>query len=309
VVAGRTIQVREIDVPERRAPGWLDHPKLTKERLMPPHARDLQGKVAIVTGATKGMGAAIAERFAAGGARVVISSRTAQDVERKVEDLNARHGGGQTIAVGARCVIEDKADLAAIVELALQRFGKITTLVANACGMAWLGASSDMPDDQLDFQFLTVFKSKFWLVNLALPSMIAAGGGSIVFIGSGSAFEATSERNVYAAMRAAEVAYARNLAAEHGAANIRANVISPGLIRTFSSGPLFANEEVRAGLAASVPLRRTGEAEEIAAAAAFLASDTSSFTTGLVLPVDGGRLINARPKTLTKVYGADTRAS
>jgi 3-oxoacyl-[acyl-carrier protein] reductase len=276
---------------------------------MPNDSHSLSDKVAIITGATKGMGAAIAERFAADGARVVISSRTVEDVDRAVADLNARYGRGGVIAVGARCVIEDKADLQGLVDLALKTWGTITTLVCNACGLPWLGDATAMPDDQLDFQFLTVFKSKFWLVNMALPSMIAAGGGSIIFISSGSAFESTTERSVYACMRAAELHYIRNLAAEFGASGVRANAISPGLIKTFSSEPLFANEEVRKSLAASVPLHRTGTADEIANAAAFLASEASSFTTGAVLPVDGGRLIKAREKVLTKVYGDDSRAS
>src|ERR1700761_2114954 len=102
---------------------------------------DLTGKVSIITGGTKGIGAAIAERFASGGARVVISSRTAEDVERVVADLNARFGGGAPIAAGIACAIEEKAELRALVDLALERFGTITTLAANACGMAWLGPS------------------------------------------------------------------------------------------------------------------------------------------------------------------------
>lgn len=276
---------------------------------MPKLQYDLDGKVAIITGATKGMGAEIAERFAASGAKVVISSRTAADVQAKVDELNARYGQGQVIAVGDTCVIEDKADLQKIVDLALATWGKVTTLVCNACGMSWLGSSKDMPDDQADFQFLTVFKSKFWLVNMCLPSMLEAGAGAIVFISSGSASEATSERTVYACMRAAEQHYIRDLTCEFGAAGIRANAISPGLIKTFSSAPLFAHGASQGTLGADVPLRRTGTVEEIASAAAFLASDASSFTSGMVLNVDGGRLIGARPNRLSQVYGADDRAS
>lgn len=269
---------------------------------------DLSGKVAIITGATKGMGWAIAERFAADGAKVVLSSRTAADVAAAVADINARYGKSETVAVGAACEIERKEDLQAIVDLALASFGAITTVVCNACGMPWIGATRDMPDDQMDFQFLTVFKSKLWLINMVVPSMIAAGGGSIIVTSSGSAQESTTERNVYSCMRSAEQHLVRNIAAEYGDVGIRANAISPGLIETFSSRPLFANDAVRESLAASVPLNRTGTADEIAAAAAFLASESSSFTTGLVLPVDGGRLIKAKPKVLTKVY-SDSRAT
>jgi len=270
----------------------------------------LAGKVAIITGATKGMGAAMADLFAAEGARVVLSARTAADVEAKAAELNARYGGGEIIAIGRACEIERKDDLQAVVDLALSTWGKVTTLVCNACGMPWIGPTAAMPDDQVDFQFLTVFKSKFWLVNMVLPSMIAEGDGAIVFISSGSAFESTAERNVYSCMRLAELHFARNIAAEYGPQGIRINSISPGLIETHSSAPIFANDEAREFMAASVPLHRTGKASEIASAALFLASDAGSFTTGHVLPVDGGRLIKAKEKMLTKVYGEDNnRAS
>ncbi|MDB5446246.1 MAG: 3-oxoacyl-[acyl-carrier protein] reductase [Phenylobacterium sp.] len=269
---------------------------------------DLAGQIAIITGATKGIGRAIADRFAASGAKVVISSRSAEDVQALVEELNGRYGAGGQVAVGDSCVIEDKADLQKIVELAQATFGGLTTLVCNACGLAWLGATHEMPDEQMDYQFLTVLKSKIWLVNLALPALMTANGASVVFIGSGSAFETTIERNIYSAMRAAELQYMRNIAAEYGP-HIRVNAISPGLIETFSSAPLFADDAVRRKIAASVPLNRTGAPEEIAAAAAFLASDSSAFTTGTVLPVDGGRLLKAKEKLLTQVYKGDSRAN
>jgi NAD(P)-dependent dehydrogenase (short-subunit alcohol dehydrogenase family) len=269
---------------------------------------DLTGKVSIITGGTKGIGAAIAERFASGGARVVISSRTAKDVDRKVAELNDRFGTDTPIAAGMACAIEEKSELRTLVDLALDRFGTVTTLAANACGMAWLGPSIEMPDDQMDFQFLSVFKSKLWLVNMVIPEMVRAGGGSVIFTGSGSAQETTTERSVYACMRSAELHLMRNLAAEHGPAGVRFNAISPGLIETFSSGPIFAKTDVREALAAAVPLRRTGTADEIASAAAFLASESSAFTTGLVITVDGGRLLKAKEKVLTAVYGDDRRA-
>jgi 3-oxoacyl-[acyl-carrier protein] reductase len=274
-----------------------------------PVPQDLAGKIAVITGATKGMGRAIAERFCAGGAKVVVSSRTAAEVRDLVDALNARYGGADgPVAAGDTCVIEDKADLEKIVALAVSSFGGLTTVVANACGMAWLGASHEMPDPQIDFQFLTVFKSKMWLVNAALPALMAAEAASVIFIGSGSAFETTTERNVYSCMRAAELQYMRNIAAEYGP-QVRVNAISPGLIETFSSAPMFANEAVRRKIAASVPLNRTGLPEEIAQAAAFLASEASAFTTGMVLPVDGGRLLKAKEKVLTEVYGGSSRAS
>jgi NAD(P)-dependent dehydrogenase (short-subunit alcohol dehydrogenase family) len=263
----------------------------------------LKDKVAIVTGSTKGMGRAIVERFAADGARVVVSSRNADEAAAVAAELNGRYGKGRVVAVSRRCVIEDKADLQAVVELAVDSFGKVTTLVCCASALPWLGPSREMPDEAVDFQFLSVFKSKFWLSNMCIPSMIESGGGSIIYISSGSTHEATSERSVYACMRAAELQLMKNIAAEFGAQNIRINAIWPGLIRTFSSEPLFKNASAAQTAAARAPMRRNGEPEEIAQATAFPASDASSFTTGAVIPVDGGRSIHATQSMLTPVYG------
>jgi NAD(P)-dependent dehydrogenase (short-subunit alcohol dehydrogenase family) len=265
---------------------------------------DLRGKVAIVTGSTKGMGRAIVERFARDGAKVVVSSRNADEAADVAAELNASYGAGGAVAVSRRCVIEDKADLEATVKLALDSFGKITTLVCCASALPWLGPSREMPDDAVDFQFASVFKSKFWLSNMCIPSMIENGGGSIVYISSGSTHEATSERSVYSCMRAAELQLLKNIAAEFGARNVRVNAIWPGLIRTFSSEPLFQNAASAEMAAARAPMRRNGFPEEIAQAVAFLASDASSFTTGAVIPVDGGRSIHATQSMLTPVYGA-----
>ena len=265
----------------------------------------LEGKVALITGATKGMGLGIAERFAASGAKVMITSRTADEAAATAADLNNRYGAGTAASI--RCDIDVKADNAAALQATLDAFGKVTTLVCNACGMSWLGAIVDMPDDELDRTFTTVFKSKFWLSTMSAPHMAAAGGGSIIYISSGSAWEAATERAVYACMRAAEIHFMKNLAAELGPQNIRVNAISPGLIRTFSSAPLFEAGDAANTLGRNIPLRRTGKPEEIAQAAAWLASDTSSFTTGAVIPVDGGRLLHAQPNRLSSVYGTGAR--
>jgi NAD(P)-dependent dehydrogenase (short-subunit alcohol dehydrogenase family) len=260
---------------------------------------DLHGRVAIVTGSTKGMGLAIARRFVASGARVVVSSRNAQECAAVAAELNAQHG--DEVAIGVRCEIEIHAQLEQLVDAALSRWGRLTTLVCNASARPWYGPSLETPEEALDFQFLSVFKSKFWLTRLAIPRMVEAGGGSIVFISSGSVHEATSERSVYACMRAAEIQLVKNIAAEFGDRRIRANAIFPGLIETESSRPLFDDPEKLRSLVQRHPLRRAGEAAEIASAVAFLASDLSAFTTGWALPVDGGRIIHAVQHGLTEV--------
>jgi 3-oxoacyl-[acyl-carrier protein] reductase len=269
---------------------------------------DLTDKVAIVIGATKGMGAAIAERFAASGARVTINSRTAAEASSLARSLNERHGPGDPVALAVPGDMTDKVALQEVVDSTVATFGKITTLVLSPTIRPWFGPSLAMPDDEIDTQMLYVFKCRFWMTCLCVPHMVSAGGGSAVYIGSGSAFEATAERSVGSCMRAAEVQMVKNFAAEFGGDNVRFNIISPGLIDAYGSRALFTDKAAVAAITAGMPMRRHGEVSEIAAATAFLASDASSFTTGAVLPVDGGRNIHAVPSRLGQAF-ADEQAA
>ena len=263
---------------------------------------DLGGRVAIVTGATQGMGAACAERFAASGARLVLTSRTGDALAAVAADLNARFGAEGEIAVALAGDIGARPHLGALVDLALARFGRLTTLLCSPTIRPWLGSSIDTPDAVLDEQLTYIFKSRFWLAGLCIPHMIAAGGGSLIFIGSGSIHEATTERSSGTIARAAEWQMMKNFAAEFGRSNVRANIIAPGMIDSSGSKALFASA-AGARRIAELPMRRGGRVEEIAAAAAFLASEASSFTTGAVIPVDGGRLLHAVDGMLTQAYG------
>lgn len=260
---------------------------------------DLSRHVAIVTGASDGMGWACAERFAASGARLVMAARTAAKLEARADDLNARFGTGSPIAIPVAGDLGDKAHLRELVDTALASFGRVTMLLCAPTIRPWLGSSIDTPDAVLDEQLLYVLKSRFWLSSMAIPAMIEAGGGSLIYIGSGSVFEATTERSANSIARAGEWQMMKNFAAEFGPRNVRANIIAPGMVRSSGSRGLFASEE-GARRIETLPLRRGGEVEEIAQAAAFLASDASSFTTGAVLPVDGGRLLHAVNGMLTR---------
>jgi NAD(P)-dependent dehydrogenase (short-subunit alcohol dehydrogenase family) len=151
----------------------------------------------------------------------------------------------------------------------------------------------------IDEQLLYVLKSRFWLTSLAIPHMIVGGGGSIVYIGSGSVFEATSERSFNTIARAGEWQMMKNFAAEFGPNNIRVNIIAPAMVESSGSQALFASTAGKERIA-KLPLRRGGTTNEVAMAAAFLASEASSFTTGAVLPVDGGRLLHANDPILSQ---------
>jgi 3-oxoacyl-[acyl-carrier protein] reductase len=267
---------------------------------------DLAGRVAIVTGATQGMGAACAEHFAARGARLVITSRSEDALAVRAAELDARYGGGEQIAIAKSGDLADKPHLQALIDLAMERFGKITTLLCSPSIRPWIGASIETPDTVLDEQFTYIVKSRFWLSSMAIPHMIAEGGGSLIYIGSGSVFEATTERSSQTMARAAEVQMMKNFAAEFGRHNVRANIIAPGMINSSGSQALF-NHPNGAERIAKLPLRRGGTTDEIASAAVFLASDASSFTTGAVLPVDGGRLLHAVDGMLSGAFGTDAR--
>jgi NAD(P)-dependent dehydrogenase (short-subunit alcohol dehydrogenase family) len=268
---------------------------------------DLTGKVAIVVGGTKGMGLACAEQFVDSGAQVMISSRSQADVDAVVSSLNQR-GGSDKSAAGKVGDLAKKADLRALVDATLATFGKVTTLVLSPTIRPWFGSAIDTPDEEIDEQFLYIFKSRFWITSMCIPEMAKAGGGSAIWIGSGTVFEATSERSVYSALRTAEWKMMENFAAEFGKDNIRFNFISPAMVRSSGSQALFRNEEIRRKFTERLPMRRHGEVSEIASVATFLASESSSFTTGAVIPVDGGRNLHASSGDLTAQFTPDIDA-
>lgn len=265
---------------------------------------DLTQRIAIITGASQGMGAASAELFAASGARLVLAARTSAPLEAKAAELNDRFGKGGTIAVAVSGDIGEKSHLAALVDTAIQHFGRLTTVLCSPSIQPWIGPSIETPDDVFDEQLLYILKSRFWLSAMAIPHMIAAGGGSLIYIGSGSVFEATAERSAGTIARAGEWQMMKNFAAEHGRNNIRANIIAPGMVNSSGSQALFNHPEGKRRIR-ELPMRRGGRTDEIAAAAAFLASDASSFTTGAVLPVDGGRLLHSVDGMLTQAFGSN----
>lgn len=266
---------------------------------------NLSDKVAIITGASEGMGKASAELFAACGAKLVVTARTPAKIDAVARDLNDSYGNGKEIAMALPGDLADKPHLQALVDMAVARFGRLNTVLCSPAIEPWLGPSIETSDDVFDKQLLYILKSRFWLSSMAIPHMIADGGGSLIYIGSGSVFEATTERSVNAIARAGEWQMMKNFAAEFGRNNIRANTIAPGMIESSGSKALFASKE-GARRIASLPLRRGGKVKEIAMAAAFLASDASSFTTGAVLPVDGGRLLHAVDGMLTSAYADKT---
>jgi NAD(P)-dependent dehydrogenase (short-subunit alcohol dehydrogenase family) len=250
---------------------------------------DLEGRVAIVTGSSRGIGRAIAERLAEHGARVVISSRTQADCDAVAAAIDARHGAGRAIAVAAS--ISSKDALQALVERTRSAFGPVDVLVCNAASNPYHGPMAGIGDTQFRKILDNNVLSNHWLLQMCVPDMRSCGAGSIVIVSSIAGLRGSTAIGAYGISKAADLQLARNLAHELGPDGIRVNCIAPGLIRTDFARALWQDPQVLERATSQVPLRRIGEPDEIAGAAVFLASRASSFTTGQVIVCDGGAVI------------------
>ncbi|HZF74399.1 MAG TPA: SDR family oxidoreductase [Acetobacteraceae bacterium] len=247
---------------------------------------DLSGQVAIVTGASRGIGRAIALRMAQHGARVAVSSRKLDACQAVVEEIEA--AGGQAFAQA--CNIGRKEELRALVDAALARWGRIDTAVCNAAINPHFGPSADIPDEVFDKVMSTNVRSNLWLANMVMPGMAERGGGTVIVISSIGGFRGSPVIGTYGISKAADMQLVRNLAVEWGPRNVRANCIAPGLVRTDFARALWENPEIHRKRTRDTPLQRIGEPDEIAGAAVFLASAAGSFMTGQTIVIDGGVL-------------------
>jgi len=250
---------------------------------------DLSGRVAIVTGSSRGIGRAIAERLAEHGARVVISSRKQPACEEVANAINERHGEERAIAIAAS--ISDKAALQAMVDETMQRLGRIDVLVCNAASNPYYGPLGGIADDQFRKILDNNVLSNHWLIQMCSPQMIERRDGSIIIVSSIGGLRGSTTIGAYNVSKAADFQLARNLAHEFGPHGVRVNCIAPGLIRTDFARALWEDPKTLERATVGVPLRRIGEPDEIAGAAVYLASKASSFTTGQKIVCDGGAVI------------------
>jgi NAD(P)-dependent dehydrogenase (short-subunit alcohol dehydrogenase family) len=249
---------------------------------------DLTGKVALITGSSRGIGKAIAEQMAIHGAKVVVSSRKADACDRLTDAINQMVKDGDGEAAAIPCNIASKEELQNLVDRTIDRFGQIDILVCNAAVNVYYGSISGISDEAFDKIMNCNVKSNHWLTQMALPGMIERKDGVIIIVASIGAMRGSIVLGTYGMTKAADLALVRNLAHEYGPMNIRANAIAPGLIRTDFSRALWENEEFLKKRTADSPLRRIGEPEEVAGAAIFLASKAGAFTTGQTIVIDGG---------------------
>jgi NAD(P)-dependent dehydrogenase (short-subunit alcohol dehydrogenase family) len=250
---------------------------------------DLAGKVAVITGSSRGIGRAIAARFAEHGAKVVISSRKPEACEAVVKELEAKHGAGAALAIPAN--ISSKEELRHLATAATMHFGKIDILVCNAASNPYYGPLTDISDDQFRKILDNNIIANHWLISFVAPQMIERKEGSIIIVSSIGGLKASTTIGAYNVSKAADFQLARNLAAEFGPHNVRVNCIAPGLIRTDFARALWENPDNLKYSNARTPLGRIGEPDEIAGAAVFLGSPASTYMTGQAIVVDGGATI------------------
>jgi len=248
---------------------------------------DLSGKVAIVTGSSRGIGRAIAEAFAEAGAKVAISARNQGPCDEVAAGIRAK--GGEAIAVTAR--ISDHAQLENLVAKTRAEWGGVDILVCNAGINPHYGSLEGLTDQVFERMMTNNVLSNLWLAKLVVPDMKAKRDGSIIFISSVGGLKSSTVIAMYGVTKAADIALCRSLAAEWGPDGVRVNCIAPGLIVTDFARALYEDPERRARREAETPLRRLGQPEEIAGAALLLASRAGSYITGHTLVVDGGTMI------------------
>jgi 3-oxoacyl-[acyl-carrier protein] reductase len=252
----------------------------------------LTGKVALISGGTRGIGRELVERFAREGARVVFTGRS-QDAGKAVEQQARERGHEVVFACGSAA---SESDVQAAVELAASEFGSLTTVVNNAAATHLTGPGrpdtrvTDVSTDVLDEIMRTGLYGTFWAAKYAIPHLQAAGGGSIINISAASSVLSIIGRPSYQSSKGAINALTRQIAVDYGGDSIRSNAIVVGFTDTGGDEmkKMTSNAALMAPLRKTIMLPRLGLPSDIADGAVFLASDESSFITGVLLPIDGG---------------------
>ena len=249
---------------------------------------DLTGKVAVVTGSSRGIGRAIAERMAEAGARVVVSSRKG-DACAAVADAITEAGGEAAVIP---CNISSKEELQNLVNKSRETFGRIDILVCNAATNPEYGPMHQISDEAFDKIMGTNVRSNFWLANMVAPEMAERGNGVIIIVSSIAGLAGSRNIGVYGISKAADFQLARNLAIEWGKKGIRANCIAPGLIRTDFARALWEDPKIAEYIEKQTPLGRIGDPDDIAGVAVFLATRAGRFITGQAIVADGGATVS-----------------
>ncbi|HEY7144280.1 MAG TPA: glucose 1-dehydrogenase [Streptosporangiaceae bacterium] len=249
----------------------------------------LHGRVALVTGASKGIGAATAQAFAAAGAAVVLGARDTAALQRVAGQIQA--GGGQAIAVGTD--VTDAESVRHLVEAGLSAFGRLDAAFNNASAGPMPAPLADIDPAEFDQGIATNIRGTFLGMKFQVPAMLASGGGAIVNMASIAGLNGIANLAAYVAGKAGIIGLTKVAALDYADQGIRVNVVAPGPILTYhleAAGP-----QARRLAAQSAPARRVGSVAEVASAVLWLCSEQSSYITGTVLPIDGGQSAGNKP--------------
>jgi NAD(P)-dependent dehydrogenase (short-subunit alcohol dehydrogenase family) len=247
---------------------------------------DLTGRVALLTGASKGIGLAMATALAQHGARVVVSARNKAKLDFAVDQINQVTGDNR--AIGIACNVGYKDQLTELVTKTRGDVGPIDILIGNAGVNPYFGPTSEITDDAYEKTMQANVQSNLWLAQLVVPDMITAKRGSIMFTSSIGAFKPSLTLGTYGMSKLALIGLTRNLATEFGPHGIRVNAICPGLVKTDFARELWDKPDLENKICGSIPIRRLGEPEDFGGIAVYLASDASKYMTGQALTVCGG---------------------
>lgn len=245
---------------------------------------DIRGKVAIVTGASRGIGQAIAEAFADAGAKVVVSSRKQESVDEVAAAIKAK--GGEAIGIAAHN--GEKAALQALVQATVDAYGTADILVNNAATNPHFGPVLDAEDSMWQKTIEVNLMGNVWLTQAVVPIMREKGGGKIINVASVNGLRPGRWQGVYSITKAGIISLTQTLAMELASDNILVNAIAPGLIKTKFARAIWENDTILNSILERTPMGRIGEPEDIVGLALYLASPASNFATGQVFVVDGG---------------------
>ena len=250
---------------------------------------DLSGRVAIVSGASRGIGRAIAETFALAGAKVALASRKQASLDQVAREICV--AGGEAVGIAAHN--GDKEALKALVEATAARYGRLDILVNNAATNPHFGTLLEADDSYWRKTIDVNLMGNVWLTQAAVKQMRAGGGGKIINVASIVGLSPGSYQGIYSVTKAGLISLTKTLASELGADNIQVNAIAPGLVKTRFAQALWGNEDLLAQVLSRTPAGRIGQPEDMTGIALFLASSASDYTTGAVFVLDGGVTANS----------------
>ena len=250
---------------------------------------DLSGRVAIVSGASRGIGRAIAEAFARAGAQVALSSRKQEALDEVAREIRA--AGGEAVGIAAHN--GDKQALYDLVDATVARYGRLDILVNNAATNPHFGTILEAEDSYWRKTIDVNLMGNVWLTQAAVKQMRADGGGKIINVASIVGLTPGRYQGIYSLTKAGVISLTKTLATELGPDNIQVNAIAPGLVKTKFAQALWGNEDLLAHVLARTPAARIGQPEDLSGIALFLASSASDYTTGAVFVIDGGVTANS----------------